>query len=279
MQIEVSSRQLHIDRIVNGLMSHKDHLSYSSISSFKNSPRKFIDYKMGVKDETDAMLYGSMLHCLVLEPDDFYNRYHIIDDTEKCNEIGGAKPRATKVYKEWYQIAIQEAGQKKIVETNDYYAARTAASNVTNNRASAKILQMATQREKPLDWEYKNFKFKGFIDGDGEAAIFDLKSCPDASPQKFQREIMNRGYYMQAAMYLCGLGQVKDSYIIAVDRMNGVSVHKLENKLVEHGASEYNEILDKFNHCILTDAFDQSHDFWSDRWDGIFNCEKPGYLY
>lgn len=279
MQAEITSRQEHIDRIVNGLMSHENHLSYSSISAFKNSPRKFIDYKLGVKEETDAMLYGSMLHCLVLEPDDFFNRYHTIEDGDICNQIGGAKPRATKVYKEWYQAAIQEAGQKIIVETNDYHAARIAAENIRYNRASAKILSMVEQREKPIEWEFKNFKFKGFIDGVGEKAIFDIKTCPDASPQKFQRDIMQRGYYMQAAMYLCGLGQVKDCYIIAADRQNGVSVHRLENKLIEHGATEYNKILDKFNHCILTDAFDQSHDFWSDRWDGVFNCEKPGYLY
>src|SRR5687767_9617340 len=103
MQAEITSRQEHIDRIVNGLMSHENHLSYSSISAFKHSPRKFIDYKMGIKEETDAMLYGSMLHCLVLEPDDFFNRYHTIEDGDICNQIGGAKPRATKVYKEWYQ--------------------------------------------------------------------------------------------------------------------------------------------------------------------------------
>lgn len=279
MEVQVSSRQEQIDTIVHRLMAHEDHLSYSSISCFKNSPRKFIDYKLGIKEETDSMLYGSMLHCLVLEPDDFFNRYHIIEDLDICNQIGGAKPRATKVYKEWYQAAIAEAGEKQIVETNDYHAARIAAENVRHNRASAKILNMVIEREKPIDWEFKNFKFKGFIDGNGEKIIFDLKTCTDASPDKFQREIIQRGYYMQGAMYLCGLGQVKDYYIIALDRKNGVSVHKLESKLIEHGANEYNKVLDKFNHCILTDAFDQSHDFWSDRWDGTFMCEKPGYLY
>lgn len=279
MEVLTSNRQQHIDRIVQGLMSHEDHLSYSSISAFKNSPRTFIDYKLGVKDDTDSMQYGSMLHCLVLEPDDFFNRYHIIEDLEIFNQIGGAKPRATKAYKEWYQDAVGKAGEKQIVETNDYLSAKIAAENIRTNRASAKILNMATEREKPLDWEFKNFKFKGFIDGDGERLIFDLKTCTDASPQKFQREIMQRGYYMQAAMYLCGLGQVKDCYIIACDRKNGVSVHKMESKLIEHGATEFNEILDKFNHCILTDAFDQSHDFHSPRHDGVFMCEKPGYLY
>lgn len=279
MQTEISNRQERIDTVVNRLMTHDDHLSYSSLSCFKHSPRKFMDYKMGIKEETDSMLYGSMLHCLVLEPDDFCNRYHTIDDRDVCNQIGGAKPRATKAYKEWYQVAIQEAGEKQLVETNDYISAKIAAENIRSNRASAKILSMAIERERPIEWEFKNFKFKGFIDGNGEKAIFDLKTCPDASPQKFQREIVNRGYYIQAAMYLCGLGQAKDCYIIAVDRSNGVSVHKLENKLIELGATQYNEILDKFNHCILTDAFDQSHDFWSDRWDGIFMAEKPGYLY
>lgn len=279
MEVQVSSRQEQIDAIVHKLMTHEDHLSYSSISCFKNSPRKFIDYKLGIKEETDSMLYGSMLHCLVLEPDDFFNRYHIIEDLDICNQIGGAMPRATKAYKEWYQEAVAKAGEKQIVETNDYHAARIAAENVRHNRASAKILNLAVEKEKPIDWEFKNFKFKGFIDGNAEKAMFDLKTCPDATPDKFQREIIQRGYYMQAAMYLCGLGQVKDCYIIALDKKNGVSVHKLESKLIEHGANEYNKILDKFNHCILTDAFDQSHDFWSDRFDGTFMCEKPGYLY
>lgn len=278
MEVQVS-RHEKIDSIVGRLMAHEDHLSYSSISAFRQSPSRFIDYKLGVKEETDAMLYGSMLHCLILEPEDFFNRYHIIEDGDICAQIGGAKPRATKEYKEWYQVATQEAGKKEIVETADYHAAQVAAYNVRTNRASAKILSMVTEKEKPLDWEFKNFKFKGFIDGDGDKILLDLKTCTDASPAKFQREIISRKYYLQAAMYLCGLGTHKDCYIIAMDRNNGVSVHKLESKLIEQGAIEYNNILDKFNHCILTDAFDQSHDFWSDRNDGVFMCEKPGYLY
>lgn len=280
MEAEITiNRQHDIDRIINGLMSHDDHLSYSSLSCFKQSPRKFIDYKMGIKYETDAMLYGGMMHCLALEPADFYNRYHVIDDTDKCNEIGGAKPRATKAYKEWYANAVNTAGEKQIVETDDFHAARIAAENIRSNRASAKILQQATIKEKPVEWEFKNFKFHGFIDGIGERIIFDLKTCTDAAPEKFQREIIKRGYHLQAAMYLHAEGKVLDYYIIAVDKNNGVSVHKLEQALIEHGANEYNELLDKFNHCILTDGFNQSFDFFSPRIDGIYMCEKPGYLY
>lgn len=279
MQTETLSRQQHIDKIIHGLMSHEDHLSYSSLSCFKKSPQKFIDYKLGIKEETDAMLYGGMMHCLALEPTEFHNRYHVIDDADKCNEIGGAKPRATKVYKEWYANAVKEAGDKQIVENGDYHAARIAAANIRNNRASAKILDQALIKEKPVQWEFKNFKFHGFIDGIGEKVVFDLKTCTDAAPDKFQREIIKRGYHLQGAMYLHAEGRVLDYYIIAVDKQNGVSVHKLDQALIEQGANEYNDLLDKFNHCILTDGFEQSYDFFSPRHDGIYVCEKPAYLY
>lgn len=279
MLIETSNRHDKIEALVASLMSHEGHLSYSSLSAFKSSPRDFVDYKMGVREETDAMLYGSMLHCLVLEPDDFFNRYHILDDADICMQIGGAKPRATKVYKEWKAVALQEAGDKIMVETDDYVAAKIAANNILNNRASAKIIRQFTVKEKPVEWEFKNFKFKGYIDGDGEKLMGDIKSMPNAAPKEVQREIVKRGLHIQAAMYLYAIGQVKDYYIIAVDRKNGISVHKLEMALIEEGMNEYNRLLDSFNHCILTDSFDQSHDFWATRHDGIFMCEKPSYMY
>lgn len=260
-------------------MNHSGHLSFSSLKAFKESPSSFMEYKMAKKESTPAMLYGSMLHCLVLEPQDFDKRYLCLDDQDIIAQIGGAKPRATTKYKEWYQTSAAEAGDRIIVETNDYLAAKITASNVLHNRASAKVLDLGWEREKPMDWEFKNFMFKGFIDGKGTKAIFDLKTCTDAAPKKFQRDIINNSYYLQAAMYLYAVGEDLPYYIIAVDGKGGVSVHKLEPRLIEHGMKEYNDLLDRFNECILKDQFDQSYDFHSDRYDGTFICEKPGYLY
>lgn len=265
--------------IVSSLMKGESHLSYSSLKAFKKSPIDFINYKMGQKEETDAMLFGSMLHCLVLEPQDFDNRYHCLDDTDICNSIGGAKPRATKAYKEWKETAMAEAGDRQLVETNDYINAKIISSNVLHNRASRKILDAGWIHEKPIEWEFKNFKFKGFIDGIGDKLIFDLKTCQDADPEFFQRDIIKNCYHIQAAMYLYAEGKMQDYYIIAVDRKGGVSVHKLRMDLIEQGMKEYNDLLDKFNYCILRDAFDQSYDFHAKRFDGIFEVEKPKWMY
>lgn len=265
--------------IISKLMSHEGHLSFSSLKCFKESPASFIEYKLAKREPSDAMLFGSMLHCLVLEPKDFENRYLCLEDTDICNQIGGAKPRATKAYKEWYQFTISEAGERQVVDTNDFLSAKIIASNVTHNRASAKVLNMGWEHEKPVEWEFKNFMFKGFIDGKGDKAIFDLKTCADASPSKFHREIISNSYYLQAAMYLYAVGENLPYYIIAVDRKGGVSAHKLEDRLIEQGMVEYNKLLDRFNECILKDEFDKSYDFWSDKFDGTFVCEKPGYMY
>lgn len=279
MQTKTNSQHEQIERIVADLMSHEGHLSYSSLSAFKSSPRDFVRYKLGDREETEAMLYGAMLHCLVLEPNDFFNRYHCLDDRDICNQIGGAKPRATNQYKAWKAAALTEAGDKILVETEDYEAAKIAANNILYNRASQKILNLCPEREKPIHWEFKNFKFHGFIDATGESATLDIKTMPNAAPREAQREIVKRGYHIQAAMYLYAEGKVKDYYIIAVDRKNGISVHKMERALIEQGMEDYDKLLDAFNECILKDAFDQSYDFWSERFDGIFMCEKPGYLY
>lgn len=265
--------------IIDGLMDHTGHLSFSSLKAFAESPATFMEYKIAKREPTDAMIFGSMLHCLVLEPEDFDKRYLCLDDADICNQIGGAKPRATKVYKEWKAVAMAEAGKRELVETGDATAAKIIASNVLHNRASAKILNMCPQREKGIEWEFKNFNFKGFIDGKGEKAKLDLKTCPDANPRKFQRTIIEEKYYLQGAMYTYAEGENVPYYIIAVDRKGGVSVHKLEDKLIEHGMTEYSTLLDRFNECILKDSFNQSYDFWSDRFDGTFMAEKPGWLY
>lgn len=275
-------QQIQLDNtapVISKLMSHEGHLSFSSLKAFKESPASFIEYKLAKREPSDAMLFGSMLHCLVLEPQDFENRYLCLEDGDICAQIGGAKPRATKAYKEWYQVTISEAGEREIVATNDYLSAKIIASNVLHNRASAKVLDKGWEHEKPIEWEFKNFMFKGFIDGKGDKVVFDLKTCSDASPTKFHREIISNSYYLQAAMYLYAVGENLTYYIIAVDRKGGVSVHKLEDRLIEHGMVEYNKLLDRFNECILKDDFDKSYDFWSDRFDGSFICEKPGYLY
>lgn len=269
MEPQQNDRAIFIDSLISDLMIGKSKLSYSSLSAFKKSPRAFIDYKMGLKEQTDAMLYGQMVHCLVLEPEDFDNRYAIAPECDKRTTIGKAT----------YSEFLDTLEGKTAVSYADYQNALIVSRNVRFNRASKKVLELCDKREQHAEWGYKNFSFQGFKDGCSERAIFDLKTCANAEPSKFQRDIISMGYYLQAAMYLQSEGVIKPYYIIAVDKMGGVSVHKLHKHLIEYGFEQYARIMDAFNKAILMESFDQNYDFYAEGYDGIYIADKPSYLY
>jgi hypothetical protein len=283
MNSEYPNRHDEIKRIISAIVAKEMFMSYSSLSNFKESPKSFIDYKLKAYKETDAMIFGTMLHCLVLEPNEFELRYFVLKDSEICSQIGGAKPRATKAYKEWKQEQEQKANGRIIVEPEDAIQAKTMSYNIRNNRAARVVMSKAKEREKKVEWEYLNFNFRGILDGYGEI-IFDLKTCADASPKKFQRDMITMDYHIQAALYLMAV-EKKPYYIIAADKSGGVSVHNISDSLIQYANDEIQKVMSFFNAACLQvlsgkpDVFDESYEYWSERFDGVYVADKPAYLY
>lgn len=286
-ETQTETRLEFIERLVEQLLANESFMSYSSLKQFKDSPKAFIDYKMKTMVQTPAMQFGTMVHCLVLEPDEFDSRYMALDDAEIVAQIGGARPTATKTYKEWKseQQQTADAAGLEIVEAEAYRKAQAIALNIRHNRSARKVLKMADKREQRIEWKYMNFLFRGIIDGAGDNCIFDLKTCADAEPRKFQRDIVNMGYHIQAALYLKGIGRNVPYYIIAADQKGGVSVHQIEEELLVHGLEEVDKLMSFFNDACLQvksgkpEIFNESFEFWADRFDGIYKMEKPAYLY
>jgi hypothetical protein len=134
-----------------------------------------------------------------------------------------------------------------------------------------------------------NFWWRGFIDLEGDDDIADLKTMPDANRKKVDREIKSRKLYLQSVMY--GMGakakaelegrpwKPKNHHIIAVDKLGGISCHTFDKRILEYGMQELEFYVKKFNYAVLTEAWDSSQDFYSDRWDGTFVCEKSGAMF
>lgn len=273
--LELTQKEQLIERLRKG----EEQLSYSSLKCFGESPKNFIAYKLKEKVTTDAMLYGSLVHCLLLTPDLFFDQYRVIDDTDICLEIGGAKPRATTKYKEWYQIQLELNKGKEIIDTSLLEDVKKSVDAINNNYPASRILNHCDQAETLIEWNYRDFNFKGYIDKMKRGKlILDLKTCQNAEPVMFQKTIINSDYYLQAAMYSTGIKEKLPYYIIAVDKSGGVSVHLLEEKLIEFGMERYNYLVKKLGECILNDSWDRSYDFYSIHKDGIYRCDKPSWL-
>ncbi len=267
-----------VEQLMHDLQTGERKLSFSSIKAFRNSPRDFLDYCFRTKEQTDAMFLGTVIHCLVLEPEKSESRFTVMDDTDICAQIGGAKPRATKAYGEWKQVFIESA-IGEVVPLKVYQQAKVIATNNLYNRASSKVLSICPKREQHIEWQFKNFAFHGYYDGGGDKARCDIKLVPDASPCKAQRTIIDMWYHGQAAMYLTAEGVRLPYYVICADRKGGVSVHKIDKSLLDHALGEYSDIIDKFNDCLFKENFGQSYDFWAESYDGIFIIDKPAYMY
>lgn len=273
--------------IIEEIMRGNKKLSYSSLSAFIDSPKDFSDYCLRQRVETAAMIYGSMVHCLVLEPSQFEARYFVIEDRDICEQIGGAKPRAANKYKAWKADQMAFAGGRIIVLPQDYAHARVVAYNVRTNRASAKIMQACPRREMGVEWEFLNFGFRGFIDLDGDNDTADLKTMPDANREVVDREIKRRRLYLQQCGYRLGLKakaaiegipwKAKAHHIIAVDKLGGTSVHTIDEKLMAYGMEEMTHYVKKFNYAYVTEAWDDSQNFYGHPWTGRFVCEPSGY--
>jgi hypothetical protein len=283
--------------IVEDIVLGRRKLSYSAISNFIDSPKDFSDYKLRAKVETPAMIYGSMVHVLVLEPKEFESRYYTIDDSDIVEALraeGSKNPRATNKYKEWLSFAEEGANGRIIVAPKDYAHAKVVAYNVRTNRASARLLAACPLREQKVEWQFLNFGWQGVIDMEGETDIADLKTMPDANREKVDREIKRRRLYLQAVMY--GMGSMsrdlkpgeileylvandkKKKHVIAVDKLGGISVHTMHNRLLEYGLEELTHYTKLFNYCYTIEGWDMSQDFYGHPWNGAFVCEKSGYM-
>jgi hypothetical protein len=284
MEVLTQTQNLLAMEILEKIIRQQDHLSFSSLNAFRRSPLDFIRYKLGIREETDAMVYGSMAHTLILRSHLCDEKYLIKDDFAIRQEIGGAKPRATNKYKEWFANWEASAGDRIIVDQEDYLLAQSIATGTKLNKASAKVLYGPEGQdgicEVPIEGEFLNFLFKGFIDKLFPTYAIDIKTCADAEKKKFQRTILDKGYYIQAAIYKLLCPQIEEFYFIAVDKMGGISVHRIDKRLMRQGIADFKELCKCFNHCYLTEGFDRSFDYWAEirdnKFDGIFDCE-PGY--
>ncbi|MCY4781462.1 PD-(D/E)XK nuclease-like domain-containing protein [Sphingobacterium sp. UT-1RO-CII-1] len=261
----IGAKESYINTLQDKYADGSLYLSYSSLSNFRKSPKHFLDYKMKVDEDTDSMILGQALHCLVLEPHKFNDSFA---SAPECD-------RRTKEGKAIYSQFLEESKGKTVLTNNMYQTAVEMAISVLSNEEAKKLIDGAHTKEKRIDWEAYGFKFLSFLDGDSENYVFDLKMMPDADPKKVQREILSRCLWLQGGMYLKALEEDKDYFIIAVDKKGNVSVHFLMPSLIDYGKSELRRLCEDFEDCLSTNSWLKSYEYRSH--NGIYPIDKPQY--
>jgi hypothetical protein len=210
----------------------KEHLSYSALTNFAKSPNHLLSYWNRVFEPTPAMLFGSLLHKMILEPETFSQQYAVYEGT-----------RRGKIWEEFKAVN----DQKDIVTTKEYNHAYKVYEMAKNNDVFRNLLMKTTETEKELYWEFEGVKYRGFADMIGEGFVADVKTCQDAGV-KFERDLWYNDYPLQAVMYLQNFKPGTKYYIIAIEKGEpyNVQVYEMGEELLEKAEIKYRYLNDKF---------------------------------
>lgn len=187
-------------------------ISKSGLDSIAANPAIFygrhIDPARPAPKERGGQLEGSLTHCAVLEPDEFGKRYIVGPDV------------STRAVKAWKDFEAANPG-KVCIKPGEYDTAMRQADGVRRLPEVAEALQRGRAevsaywtdaltgelcRCRP-DWAHDC--------GVGQTILLDVKTCSDASPAEFRRQIARKRYHVQDAFYTDGYAAASGREVLA----------------------------------------------------------------
>jgi hypothetical protein len=199
---------------------------------------RFVNPQRPLVQPTAAMRFGSLVHCVVLEPDETSKRY------------GVCGPRNTKAGKE--QAEQMASAGIEAVTASDMLTANCMADAVRQHPYAAALL-VDGKAEQSFWWTdtATGMRCKCRPDWYYGSTVVDIKTTTDASPQAFARSVATFAYHVQAAHYLAGLHGAERFVFVAVEKTypHAVAVYELDADALALGRTTRDNALDVIAGC------------------------------
>jgi len=168
-------------------------VSKSDLDLVNRSPAYYRYVKENPREQTAALIFGSVVHKLVLEPEKFDEEYAVAPLVDR---------RTKKGKEDWCEFVAGLNGET-VIDSSVYESARLAAASVMKHPIAARLLQ-GGQAETSWLWEENGVQCKcrpDYLRTDIKCVI-DLKTTLNASPDSFTKSAYDYRYHVQAAWYL-----------------------------------------------------------------------------
>lgn len=249
--------------LVRAIESKEEHLSFSSFKEFCRSPRHFIGYKLQEKVTTAAMSFGSAVHCLILEPDEFEKRYTVKDKPDLRYKENKSAWAAVLEY--------ADANGLEIITKDDYDTARRMADFAYQDEAISWVLNEITHTEVDLSWKYGGYDWRGRADGVGESIYMDLKIINPLEPDRLRWRIRGDKLIWQPTLYqMAKKCHGKDFYMVCLENAPNGMVIRFDAKTLQAHVQEIDYYINQFNKCVFQDAWNEGYSFWAGK-DKIYD--------
>lgn len=189
------------------------------------------------REETRALLIGTLCHLAVLEPDKLPQAFVVRPE--------GIDLR-TKDGKAWKE----SVGDTPILDANEAKMLSGMTASVAKHPAACELLANSKKEVSMFATHRTGLRLKGRIDVLGDGFIADVKTAEAGDSANFASAIFRYGYHVQAAMY-CHLASVEDFRFIAVEKTPpyAVAVYQLSIPALQAGMNALNDALDLIAQC------------------------------
>lgn len=234
-----------------------DRVNWSTLKHIGVSPKHYLWALSNPRPQTDALLLGSLVHCMVFEPDQINARYAkeprfnraMNDDTARAKGYDGGKQAAL----DW---ALDHADRVH-VSAELYDTAYHASRAVLMDPVAAPFVT-AGWNEYTIHWRdaHTGIDCRGRVDH-VDGCLSDLKTT--RSLVTFERDIARFGYHAQLAWYIDGLRAAgtqtsKPPVLVAVESQPpyDVLVLRFDEDDLAVGRRVYRRYLDTLAECRRT---------------------------
>lgn len=187
-------------------------ISKTGLDDIDASPAIFygrhIDPARPAPEQKSGQLEGQLTHCAVLEPDHFGKRYAVGPQV------------STRAVKAWKDFEAANA-DRVCIKPAEYDTAMRQADSIRRLPEVAEALKAGRAEvsafwNDPVTGELCRCRPDWVHDcGKGQVILCDVKTCSDASPAEFRRQIARKRYHVQDAWYSDGYAQATGSEVLA----------------------------------------------------------------
>lgn len=227
-------------------------ISNSGLSLIRETPAKYhYKYLSGLykREETDSKNLGSIVHCMVLEPELFQHQFMVLPE---------GFTRHSNANKQLY-ADIQNSG-KTPIKVPEFEEASKMAYSIRSNKAFKAIIDSRGKGrvENSLYWHHPSgIKLKSRPDWFCDDLIIDIKTTKSADEDTFCRSIGEYGYHRQAHIATTGLTKLigktyKHVLLVAVESEAPylTAAYMLDERAIETGRDEVEEAVETYHECL-----------------------------
>lgn len=228
-------------------------ISRSELWKIRESPEKYMWSKVHPEKPTPALVFGQVVHKLLLQPESFDEEFAVAPDVDRRTKAGKA---------EWEAFETWNAG-KTIVTDDTLKVAADMAKAAHKSPFVQKLL--AGEKEKAFFWtddltgEPCKIRVDCLTEINDEIIIVDYKTTTNAATDAFIKSAINYGYDFQAGMYCEGVKQCtgkKATFVFIAQEKEppyALNIMQADDLLIKRGYDVFRELLGIYHECKQTD--------------------------